>query len=200
MNLKHIGVIAIIIAFILAIGCVEEGGIKEVKSTNSPSSDVTQSKPINTPAPQKGTYNNPANVGEIIVLQSSGKTFDVSVNEVVRGKVLNDAIATENQFNEEPQSGYDYAAVKVQIKYSTGEGSESFLGTEFSAFSEGVELDNPMVVAPKIYPKLSTGELMPGGSKTGWIFFTVPKNKDVLIRFKPNPFLENAGYINIGNT
>lgn len=200
MKLKIVGIIAIIMASILAMGCVEDSGIKEVKSANSPSSDVTQSEPINTPALQKGTYNNPASVGETIVLQSSGKTFDVSVTEVVRGKVLNDAIATENMYNDEPQSGYDYAAVKVQIKYSAGEGSESLLGTEFSAFSEGVELDKPFVVTPKKYSELSSGEIMPGGSKTGWIFFTVPKNKDVLIRFKPNPFLENAGYINIGST
>lgn len=189
-------------ASMLAIGCVEENSIQEVKSANSPSTGVTQSKSISTPTPppQKGTYNNPASVGEIIVLISSGKTFEVSATEVIRGKVLNDAIALENQFNDKPQSGYDYAAVKVQIKYSAGEGSESYLGSPFSAFSEGIELDDPRVVTPKKYPELSTGEFMPGAIKTGWVFFTVPQNKDVLIRFKPNPFIDNTCYINIGST
>ncbi len=181
--------------------------VKQVIQTPTPTTISTTVKtptPTPTPTPtllpQKGTYNNPASVGETIVLKSSGKTFDVSVTEVVRGKVLNYAIASENMFNDEPPSGYDYAAVKVQIKYSAGEGSESFLGIEFSAFSESVELEKAYVVTPKSYPELTSGEIMPSGVKTGWIFYIVPKNKAVLIRFKPNPFLENAGYINIGST
>lgn len=204
MKLKVIGIIAIVLVSVMALGCVEEGGVKEVQKANS--NDVAtivntpKPQPTNTPLPepQVGTYKNPAKMGETIVFSSYGNTFKISVTEVVRGAKANNEIASANMFNEKPSSGYEYALIKVNVEYADGTKPDSVSSYNFKAFSEDVEIQGASVVNPDNYKEFTTGDIMPGGKKSGWLAYLVPQNKDVIISYKSNMFSDNAAYITIG--
>ena len=127
-----------------------------------------------------------------------GNTYEASVNEVIRGAQANNVVMDGNMFNSEPASDYEYLLANVQVAYTDGDGSASINSYDFTAFSEGVECESGFVVLPDNYKEFTMGDVMPGGVKKGWVVYTVPQNKEVLITYKPNMFSDTAGYINIG--
>jgi hypothetical protein len=148
---------------------------------------------------EKGTYDNPAGIQESVICSYSDKTYDISVLDVVRGSQANNIITEANMFNDEAPNGYEYVLVKMKFHYS--EGTEAFDATpyDFKAFCEGVECDDSYVVLPDSYNEFSSGTVMPGGTKEGWLVFTVPSNEEVLISYQENMYLETpVCYINIG--
>ena len=183
---------------LLVLGCIDEGGIEEVQDASSVTEKATSTPTPDAP-PEIGSYNNPAEIGDVITLSSFGDTFKVSVIDVVRGQKANSAIAAENMFSEEPISGYEYCIVKVQLEYFEGDDATMTSSYDFKAYSDNVELETGFVVMPNDYPELTTGNIMPGGIKTGWLTYLVPQNKEVIISYQPNMFSDNAAYISIGS-
>lgn len=51
---------------------------------------------------------------------------------------------------------------------------------------------------PDNYQEFTTGNIMPGGIKTGWLTYLVPQNKEVILSYQPNMFSDNAAYISLG--
>jgi len=187
----------VLVLTLLVLGCIDEGGIEEVQDASSATEKAT-STPIPVASPEKGSYKNPAEIGDVITLSSYGDTFKVSVNDVVRGQKANSAIAAENMFNEEPISGYEYCIVKVQLEYAEGDDSTMTSDWDFKAYSDNVELETGYVAMPDNYQEFTTGNIMPGGIKTGWLTYLVPQNKEVIISYQPNMFSDNAAYISLG--
>lgn len=191
----------VLVLTLLVLGCIDEGGIEEVQDASSATEKAT-STPTTTPtpvaSPEKGSYKNPVEIGDVITLSSYGDTFKVSVIDVVRGQKANSAIAAANMFNEEPISDYEYCIVKVQLEYVEGDSSTMTSSYDFKAYSDNVELETSFVVMPNDYPELTTGNIMPGGIKTGWLTYLAPQNKEVIISYQPNMFSDNAAYISIG--
>lgn len=189
-------IILMALLMLMAVGCIDSGEIQEVKTTTNPSVEAASS--VEEALPVKGSYKNPATLGETVVITFGGNVYEVSVSDLIRGAQANKIIISENMFNSEPPSGYEYLLTKVKVAYADGDGSASIGSYDFTAFSEGVECESGFVVLPDNYKELSTGDVMPGGVKDGWIVHTVPQDKEVLIAYKPNMFSETAGYISIG--
>jgi len=188
----------VLVLTLLVLGCIDEGSIEEVQDASSATEKATSS-PTPDATPEIGSYKNPVKIGDVITMSSLGNTFKVSVNDVVRGQKANSAIAAANMFNEEPISGHEYCIVKVQLEYAEGDDPTMTSDWDFKAFSDNVELETSYVVMPDNYQKFTTGNIMPGGVKTGWLTYLVPQNKEVIISYQPNMFSKNAAYISIGS-
>lgn len=134
---------------------------------------------------KNGTYQNPAPIGEAVVLKSSYGYFGIIVGKIIRGTNANDLAHAANQFNDEPSSGYEYVFVNLAyILPDVGdEQAVTISSFDFKAFSNGVQCDSPMIVMPKSLKEFSRGTVLPGGTKSGWIPFIVPINEEVLISY-----------------
>lgn len=187
----------------LAVGCVsdtEGSGVKEVKTSTEDIKDVAEdaSEEEQTTPPAKGSFNNPAGLGETVVLSSTGSDYEASVIEVTRGDEANYIVKNENQFNDEPAPGYEYLLAKVKVSYTKGEGAVNIGSFDFKAFCDGVECTSSYAVLPNKYIALSTGDVMPGATKEGWLQYTVPQDKEVILSYQPNMFDSSTAYISIG--
>lgn len=148
---------------------------------------------------EKGTLDNPAGIQEPVICSCSDKKYEVSVLDVKRGNEANNIIAEANMYNEKPPNGYEYALVKAGLNYLEGAESLDAGSYDFKAFCEGVECETSYVVLPENYKEFSSGILMPGGAKEGWLVFTVPTDKEALVSYQENMYMEGtACYINIG--
>lgn len=118
----------------------------------------------------------PAPLGQTVV----GENWEFTILEVIRG---NDALimAQEaNQFNEPPDPGMEYVAVKVRARnISTEDEPEDISGGFFSLVDEtNVEYDLPSIVDP--YPSFDIS-LFPGGSYEAWVIMQASEGSNDLI-------------------
>lgn len=198
---KYAGlIIFILLASVMAAGCAstDGSGVQDVKANeNTPNTEDNTPKEQTTP-PAKGSFNNPAAMGETVVLTSTGNTYEASVTDVTKGDQANYVVKSENEFNPDPASGYEYLLVKTKVAYTKGDSPTSISEFNFKAFCDGVECTSSYAVLPNNYIAFGTGDVMPGATKEGWIQYTVPTGKEVIISFQPNMFTESTAYISLG--
>lgn len=192
---KLILILVIMVVTALAMGCASDSnsGVQEVK----PSTDASEPE-AETAAPINGSYENPASIGETVVISSSGDTFEFSIKEIIRGEKADYIVYGENEFNEKAAPGYEYLFVHPQVAYTEGSNSAYLSSIDFKAFCEGVACVESFVVVPNSYKAFSGGDVMPGAVKDGWIIYTVPQGKEVIMSYQPNIFSSNEAYISIG--
>jgi hypothetical protein len=94
--------------------------------------------------------------------------WELSIIDVIRGDGAWKMAQEANQFNEPPQDGFEYVAVKIHVRHIGTEDKPATMdGTFFkSTGSAGVLYDAPTVVDPS--PQLDIS-LYPGGEYEGWI-------------------------------
>ena len=184
---------------IAAAGCSSDTKGSGVKSVQSGTPDPT-STPDQTATPDPvGSYKNPAKINETITLESTGSTHNVVVDPVKRGTEANYLVASANEFNDKPAPGYEYILVPVAVQYVKGDQSSENIGPiDFKAFANGVECKSSFVVLPNNIIELSSGDVMQGGTKAGFILYQVPQNQEVLISYQPNMFESSTAYISVG--
>ncbi len=172
MNLKFIGIIAIVLASVIALGCVEEES-----PIKAPSTQITQeSTPVTTPTPSSELN---LKVGE------TAKTtkIEVSVISAQKAKSYNyySDILKETQ-TEEASPGKLYVLVDTEIK---NVGSDSvFVGyTEFSITdSEGYKYDPTMYLGQDGLEVIK--ELYQNQKMKGKILFEIPENaKNIKLQY-----------------
>jgi hypothetical protein len=103
-------------------------------------------------------------MSEIVVTDN----WEISVSEVIRGADAWNMVLAANQFNDPPEDGFEYVAVKVKVR-NIGTEDEAMNIDAYSfntTGSAGVLHDAPSVVEPE--PALSV-YLFPGGEFEGWI-------------------------------
>ena len=192
-------ILLILLASTLTAGCAsdtEGSDVKEVKTDVSSAAENAQQEQTTTPV--KGSFENPAGIGETVVLTSTGNTYEISVSEVLRGEQANYIVKKENEFNENPATGYEYLLVKMKVAYTKGSGPTSMSDFNFKAFCDGVECKSTYAVLPNDYITFGTGDVMPGATKEGWVQYTVPQDKEVILSYQPNMFDDGTAYISIG--
>lgn len=108
--------------------------------------------------------NTPVSRNETIVTED----WEVSVLEVVRGEAAWQMVQEVNQFNEPPEEGLEYIAVKVGVHYiGTQDEAKQIDASYFQTTGEAnVVYELPSVVDPE--PALDVS-LFPGGRYEGWI-------------------------------
>lgn len=112
--------------------------------------------------------NTPASLSEKVITED----WEISVTQVIRGFEAWNMAITANQFNDPPEDGFEYVAVKVYVhNISINDVPENMNDIYFETTgSNGVVYDLPYVVDPD--PVLDI-TLYPDGEYEGWIIVKV---------------------------
>ena len=112
--------------------------------------------------------NTPASISDTVITED----WEISVSQVVRGSEAWNMVIAANQFNEPPEDGYEYVAVKVIVhNTSTMDVAENISGLNFKTTgSNGIFYDLPSIVDPE--PALDV-TLYPDGEYEGWVILKV---------------------------
>ncbi|AEA46873.1 DUF4352 domain-containing protein [Archaeoglobus veneficus] len=171
-----LAVVCILIGIVLA-GCVSEISTKPA--------ETPELLPIKTQTQEpRGSYTNPASIGETVVVKTFSGTFEVAVLDYIKGEKAYQIIKTANMFNPDPDQGFEYLLVKVRFKYASGKTSQYVSAYSFEAYCNGTGYSPAFVVLPKDMPEFKNVNIMPGGMTEGWIAFIVPQGKDILIAYE----------------
>jgi Domain of unknown function (DUF4352) len=203
MKLKNTLFLLLVIAFVVAVaGCSSDNngsGVQQVKTSSDPqTAPQTQATPVATPD-VKGSLKNPASISDIVTVESTGNTYDFSIVKYLRGTEADNKIHMANEFNEKPPTGYEYLLVDVKAAYTKGENSVYMSNLLFKAYADNVECKNSFAVLPKDYISFDGGNVMPSGTKEGWVAYIVPQGKEVIVGFQPNMIEGSTGYITLGS-
>lgn len=127
------------------------------------------------------TREQPAPLGQAVVTTE----WIIAALEAVRGEAAWSMAQAANQFNEPPEAGLEYVAVRVRAQYIKAEDNTGRLNSSFfkTLGSTHVVHDAPSVVDPK--PALDV-TLYPGGVAEGWIIVQAKIDEsDLLLVFDP---------------
>ena len=167
--MKGVGLgLAIILLASLFVGCISDV------------EDTTKSAKTNA----RGSLSNPASIRESVVVTTSSGTFEITVVDAIRGEKAWQIVKRGNKYNPEPEKDYEYLLVKVRCRYLSGDSSYYVSRLDFNAYCDGAGYPPKYVTLPNDYPEFKGVNLMPGGKIEGWILYTVPKNKNVMIAFE----------------
>jgi hypothetical protein len=119
------------------------------------------------------------------------------VTEVIRGTDADYIVYQENEFNDKAAPGDEYMFIKAKVAYTKGSDARYIGSSNFKLFCEGVERVESWAVIPNSYQKFPSGDVMPGGTKEGWLVYTVPQGKEVIVSYEPG-FLDDRFYITLG--
>lgn len=194
-------ILFILLASVLVAGCtsgINKDAVLGVKSSETPQNETVEATKEQTAPLVKGSYQNPAGVGETIVLSTSGTEFEVTIKEVKRGDDANYLLKSEDELSEKPSTGYEYLLVKANVAYTKGDGPTSIDPYNFKPFCDGVEVSQNFGVALKDHTEFSSGLVMPGAQKEGWIGYIVPTGKEVILSYQTNMFDDGTAYISLG--
>ncbi|MCG8349097.1 MAG: DUF4352 domain-containing protein [Chloroflexales bacterium] len=123
----------------------------------------------------------PVPVGETVIIED----WKVNLLEVMRGEEVWTMVQEANQFNEPPDEGMEYIAVKVYVQYiETKDSPAQIDGSYFKTTgSANVLYDLPSVVDPE--PALDA-TLFPGGEVEGWVILQAAQEEtDIIAIFEP---------------
>jgi hypothetical protein len=128
-----------------------------------------------------GSRSNPAPFGEMITTED----WQITITDVVRGADAWEMISKANMFNDPPEEGMEYIAVKAYARLiSTEDESADLSWISFkSTGAANVVYDRPSVVSPE--PKLDV-RLYPGGEFEGWfVVQSAIGEADMKVIFEP---------------
>lgn len=136
-------------------------------------------EPEPTEAPEIGTSrDNPAPLGTPVEVPNYTMTLTSATRPAT------DVVLNANQFNTEPDEGYEYVMVELAVTCRQEE-------CVFSPYSFGVVGSENVVYEPEIMVAgvdgtLESGEMLEGGTRTGKLFFIVKEGEeDLVLRWAP---------------
>lgn len=131
------------------------------------------------------TRSSPAKLGETAITDE----WEVTVTEVKRGDEVVEMAKKANEFNDPPEAGMEYVAVKLRVRYLGGDDPDNAENVGFGLVKITGEknkvYDSVSVVEPD--PKLD-GYLFPGGQVEGWEILAVSKGEQKLALVFEPPF------------
>lgn len=129
-----------------------------------------------TPTNLGSEKESPAGLGEKV----TNSEWEMAVQEIRRGEAAWTLVEAANEYNEPPEAGMEYVAVRIRVRNIYLEDAAAFLSKyNFRSMGNaGVIYDPPSVVGPE--PDLDV-HLFPGGEGEGWIVVQVGLNENGLI-------------------
>ena len=134
-----------------------------------------------TPTDRGRTREQPVSVGEAATTDD----WIVSVLDSVRGDAAWSMVKSVNQFNDLPEAGMEYVAIRVRVRYIKSEDETSRIDSGWFKLigDSNVMHASPSVVDPE--PALDA-TLFPGGEIEGWIVMQAKVDEsDLLLVFDP---------------
>lgn len=143
-------------------------------ATNTPKPTSTR-RPTNTPRPTLGTFSNPFPFGAeaLMTLTDEGQkvSFNLKVEEIIRGDEAWSIIVRANRFNDPPPDGFEAILVKVYVKNTSSAGFLELKYYDLALATKGNVLDG-WFYSPCCLDNAGLVEfeakLNPSGEHTGW--------------------------------
>ncbi|WP_166787160.1 DUF4190 domain-containing protein [Cryobacterium sp. TMT2-23] len=186
-----ISVVAIILSVIMAVvytagfaaavaDSVSTKPVAEAPAADAPAADAPAADAPAADSAAVGTRENPAPLGTTVVVKNAGvPAWEVTLNASTLD--ANAAMAAENQFNDAPAAGSQWAMVPVTVKYvgtETGNPAFDLTFSFVSAAGTTHQVFDHIAMGPN---ELSaTNDLYPGATATGNVVIEVP-SADVAI-------------------
>lgn len=196
----------------LAAGLAACGGTTTLVSTPVPSTVQVPSENVDSPAPETpssagstdaspesssslGSRQNPAPIGSTaLISDTTGEpVWEVTLLESELN--VNDVVAKENQFNEPPPDGFQFAAAKVSVTYLGPD--KGFPGMDlmvaFVSEQATTHLQSDLsVVGPD---QLSDeNELYSGGNAVGFVYVLIPSEGADAGTWRISQFLNDSEF------
>jgi hypothetical protein len=126
---------------------------------------------------------NPAPFGETVTTED----WELTIVEVVRGDEAWTTVQEANQFNDPPEEGMEYIAIRASTRYiGTEDKPRAVDASFFNSMDDGnVLYDLPVVVDP--VPALEA-TLYPGGEYEGWVTLQAAQDATGLLAVFEPPF------------
>lgn len=189
-GMKNLRLVALLIVGPLLVAC---GGTTTLVSTPAPSTPASEGEVVQdsafeeqvelemsseeseAAAPVIGSRATPAPVGSSAVIRDSSDEPVWQVTLVKSTLNVNEIVESENQFNDPPPSGLQYAAAEFEVTYLGS--SKGFPSSDLDIAFVTIEgtTHKPFdvsVVGPN--PLSSANELYEGGSVTGNVYIAIP--------------------------
>jgi hypothetical protein len=118
----------------------------------------------------------PAPLGETVITED----WEITVQEVVRGDQAWTMAQEANQFNDPPQEGMEYVAVRLHVRsIATADKTDDVTAFSFNTLGDqNVQYDVPSAVEPE--PVLNAS-LYPGGQYEGWALYQAARGETNLL-------------------
>jgi hypothetical protein len=175
--------------------------VMEISKTQNPNSSIqlptisnSQSSPIIQPQNNDlgSSRENP------IPLNTSKEIGDFSfiITRVVRP--ADDIVAAGNQFNTKPESTQEYLMIEGSASCLKPANEKCiFLSTDFKAVGNDGNVINLQFVVSGVPGQFDTGETFGGNTKSGRMFFLVPKGDDKVVIFHEDLLFGKPVYFSI---
>jgi hypothetical protein len=139
---------------------------KPVFMAVQPGASIVVDPALNAIAPTAAgrTHDRPAQLNETLITDD----WQVTVLDVIRGDKAYEMAKAKNQFNDPPDEGMEYLAVRARVKDLNPQDDFTMIGSGWfkTVGSKNVFYDAPSVVDPE--PALEA-YLYPGGEVEGWV-------------------------------
>jgi len=171
-----VSIIALILSFVMSAAYTQSfvEGVSQAIDDSTPRAEVVTGDSDGDDSSDRGTRENPLPIGTTITIgPAAAPEWEVTV-----GPVILDATAevlAANQFNDEPEEGFQYALINLDVTYigeSTGtpwlDLSVSYVGADSVTYLSS----DTYAVAPDSLNDIN--ELFPGGSASGKKAIAIP--------------------------
>ena len=191
-----VGTIAGFVAFFVTLGNAFDDAIGSTTVTAAPQQPAADSGETDAPSSTEASADEPAaaalgtrDAPYPIGTTLSTDEWDVTINSFIPDAT--EAVLAENQFNDEPAEGTQYALVNATLTYKGKDSSTSMMVNigYVTATGEVVKGYDAMVVGPD---EIGINELYAGGSVTGNEVLQIPISADGLIRVTPGMFSDDV--------
>lgn len=137
----------------------------------------------------------PATSSDVVITDN----WEISVLETVRGDEAWLMAQEANQFNDPPEEGFEYIAIRIAARnVNDSDEHDSISDSNFSIVgSQSVQYDNPPVVDPD--PALDA-RLYPGGRTEGWIVLQIAEGEEDLVLIFGESFSFDERYISLNGS
>lgn len=118
------------------------------------------------------------------------RDWDISVNDVVRGDEAWTMVQEANQYNDPPDEGMDYIAVKIRARYIGTEDNGAYISNNSLGI---IGINSELNKQPPVVPPEPEFEywLYPGGEVEGWAIYQVSKGgTGIRLVFNPDYRIE----------
>lgn len=181
--LAIVGTIAGTVAFMGSVGRAFEsaaGGPVTAAPVQAPAANESSQAPASDApkATEQGTRENPYPLGATV----GNEDWQVTVNSFTPDATKE--VLAENQFNDEPEAGHQYALANITVTRMGSEATSPMFEVSVNyvtAAGNVVTSSDAMVVEPK---PLSNNELYQGAEATGNVALQVPEGDAGLLRIK----------------
>jgi len=174
---------------------VPDGVQEEADPSPEPAEEDPEGESEPAPEPSQGSRQSPVPIGSTMLITDDAGVDQWEIEMLASNLNVNDVVAEENQFNDPPPPGFQYASADFAVTYVGPD--KGFPGMDFSVAyvtADGTthKESDVSVVGPN---ELSDeNELYTGGEATGSVYIAIPSDQVSGGTWRVTPFFSSSEF------